>query len=108
MSNDERFFFVNVDMAYTINLNIDYVQFFLVMSSVVNGGNLTQYLNAKSPPSSEMLFEIMGSLVIGLAVLHTACIRYHDIHPGKRERDSEEGARRKIERDTAASIIQIF
>lgn len=74
-------FFVNVKEAYTVGLDTKNPQFFLVMYPVANGGNLTKYLQKSSPPAEE-LFQVMGRLVVGLAILHKAGIQHHDIHPG--------------------------
>lgn len=81
LSEPRKSFFVNLKEAYTIDLNTQYPQFFLVMYPVANGGNLTKYLLNPSP-QAEVLSQMMGRLVVGLAILHKACIRHHDIHPG--------------------------
>ena len=79
---DECAYFIDVIMAYTINLDTEYTQYFFVMFPAANGGNLTQFLMGNPHLSATVLFQLMGCLVTGSTILHNACIRHHEIHPG--------------------------
>jgi serine/threonine protein kinase len=53
---------------------------FIITKPVAVPGPLKRVLDLRSPWSPEDLKRIMGCLVIGLAIMHEAGIRHHDIH----------------------------
>ena len=77
----ERCHMVKLFRSYTVNGSTGYAQHYLVMYPAARDGNLKRFL-LKTARGKTSLLKMMGCLVTGLAILHKANIRHHDLHPG--------------------------
>jgi len=82
LSDHEQVHLVRHELTYTTNVTEGSAQYYMVISPIASQGNLTQFLSHVNTGAYSPLPKIMGCLVTGLAILHNAKIRHHDLHPG--------------------------